>query len=157
MSVLGRGSVFAVALAAVLGMGVVAVAQQPAAEVIDTRQKAMKSLGAEMKAIGDAAKAGTITKDDAVARSRKVNDVANQMNSWFPAGSGQASGVKTAALPAIWEKQADFKVAIDQFADATAKLVVAAETGVAATIAAAQGEVGKSCGGCHRAFRQRDN
>ena len=36
MSVLGRGSVFAVALAAVLGMGVVAVAQQPAAEVIDT-------------------------------------------------------------------------------------------------------------------------
>ena len=155
MSVLGRGSVFAIAMVAVLGVGVAAMAQQPAA-VIETRQKGMKELGAQMKAIGDAAKAGSITKEDAVARSRKINEIAAQTATWFPAGTGAEAGVKTAALAAIWEKPAEFKAAADAFAEAAAKLQVAAETGNAATIVAAHAEVGKSCGGCHRPFRQRN-
>lgn len=64
--------------------------------------------------------------------------------------------MKTAALAAIWEKPAEYKAAADAFAEAAAKLQVAAETGNAATIAAAHAEVGKSCGGCHRPFRQRN-
>ncbi|BBK31746.1 cytochrome c556 [Stella humosa] len=157
MSVLGRGSVFVAAFAAVLGVGLMAEAQQrPPADIIAARQQAMKTLGAEMKGIGDAAKAGSITKEDASARASKINEIANQMVSWFPAGTGPESGVKTAALPAIWEKPADYKAAIDRFAGESAKLVAAANTGNAATIAAAQGEVGKSCGGCHQIARQRN-
>lgn len=156
MSVLGRGSVFAVAFAAVLGMGVLASAQQrPPAEVIAAREQSMKSLGGEMKAIGDAAKAGSITKDDATTRARKMAELAKQMNGWFPPGSGPEAGVKTRALPAIWQKPADFQAAMDKFGQETAKLVAAAETGNATAIAAAHAEVGKSCGGCHNPFREK--
>ncbi len=156
MSVLGRGSVFAVAFAVVLGAGVLASAQQrPPAEVITARQESMKSLGAEMKAIGDAAKAGTITRDDAVARARKVEQHSKHVGSWFPAGTGAEAGTKTRALPAIWEKPADFKAAADKFGQEAAKLVVAAESGNPAAIAAAHGDVGKSCGGCHNPFREK--
>ncbi len=157
MSVLGRGSVFAVAFAAVLGVGMVASAQQGSpADVIAARQQAMKALGGDMKAVGDGAKAGSLTKADATARAAKIGEVANQMGSWFPAGTGPDSGVKTAALPAIWEKPADYKTAIGEFQAAAAKLVAAAETGDNAAIQAAHGDVGKSCGGCHRPFRQRN-
>lgn len=116
----------------------------------------MKSLGGEMKAIGDAAKAGSITRDDAVARARKIDDVAKRISTLFPAGSGPEAGVKTAALPAIWEKPDDFKAAIARLAEASGKLMVAAETGNAQTILAAQGDVGRACIACHRGF-QRSN
>jgi cytochrome c556 len=157
MSVLGRGSVFAVAFAAVLGAGVLASAQQRApSDVIAARETSMKSLGKEMKAIGDGAKAGSITKEDATAHAKKIADLAGQMGTWFPAGTGPEAGVKTRALPAIWQKPDDFKAALDRFHQASAKLVAAAETGNASAIAAAHGEVGRSCGGCHNPFRLKE-
>ncbi|MGE0716758.1 MAG: cytochrome c [Alphaproteobacteria bacterium] len=155
MNILGRSAIRAALVAGLMSVAMTASAQQAPADVISARQAAMKTLGGEMKAIGDAAKAGSITKDDALARSRKLNDIANQMNSWFPRGSGSESGVKTAASPAIWEKPADFKAAIDRLAQETAKLVAAADTGQAAAIATQHAEVGKSCGGCHQPFRVR--
>ena len=155
MRILGQGFVIAAALAGVLGLGTLASAQQSPQAVNDSRQNAMKSIGAEMKAIGDGSKAGSLTKDEAVTRAKKLNDLANQLNSWFPAGSGPESGVKTRALPAIWEKPSDFRAAADKFGLETAKLVAAAETGNNPAIAAQHGEVGKACGGCHTPFRAR--
>ncbi|MGE0725651.1 MAG: cytochrome c [Alphaproteobacteria bacterium] len=155
MTILGRSILAVAGLAATVAVAAVATAQQSPQQVIEARQNAMKSFGAEMKAIGDGAKAGSLSKDEAVMRSKKLNDLANQAHSWFPRGSGPESGVKTRALPAIWEKPADYRAAIDKFGLETAKLVAAAETGQNATVAAQHGEVGKACGACHNGFRAR--
>jgi cytochrome c556 len=154
MGILGHSAV-AAAFAAVLGLGAIASAQQSPQQTIETRQNAMTSIGAEMKAIGDGSKAGSLSKDEAVMRAKKLNDLANQLNSWFPAGSGPESGVKTAAQPAIWQKQAEFRTAVANFGTETAKLVATAEAGQNPAIAAQHGEVGKACGACHREFRAR--
>jgi cytochrome c556 len=62
-------------------------------------------------------------------------------------------GIKTDALPAIWEKPAEFKQAQDRFSSEVAKLAQVA--GDEAAVKAQFGAVGKSCGGCHETFRQK--
>jgi cytochrome c556 len=58
----------------------------------------------------------------------------------------------TRALPAIWEKSAEFKAAAAKFgADAKA---AEASTKDLPSLKAAFAEVGKNCGSCHQSFRK---
>jgi len=62
---------------------------------------------------------------------------------------------KTRALADIWAKPADFQKAMDAWRAAAA--VVAAEAGKGQeALAAAVGEMGKTCGGCHKPFRAEE-
>ena len=54
----------------------------------------------------------------------------------------------------IWEKPADFKVALDAFVAAANALPAAAAKGGDA-YGQAFGALGKSCKGCHENFRQK--
>lgn len=59
----------------------------------------------------------------------------------------------TAALPAIWEKKADFDAKVAKFvADAKA---ADAQVKDLDSFKAAMAEVGKNCGGCHQPYRKR--
>jgi len=62
---------------------------------------------------------------------------------------------KTRALSKIWDDQAGFSEAYENFKTATAKLADVAGEGQS-ELAAAVGEVGKSCGGCHKPYRAKD-
>ena len=73
--------------------------------------------------------------------------------SWFPAGSGPETGIKTAAKPEIWAQPADFKAAHDALVVEAGKLVTVAASGDAAAIGAQLQATGKACGGCHKPFR----
>lgn len=64
-----------------------------------------------------------------------------------PKGNGDA-------LPAIWQKPAEFKAEQDKFLAAVDKLNAAAQTGKVDDIKAAVGEVGASCKSCHDSFRR---
>jgi cytochrome c556 len=64
-------------------------------------------------------------------------------------------GVKSAALPAIWEKPGEFKQAADRLQNEAAKLVQVSKGGDEAAVKAQIGAVGKSCGGCHESFREK--
>ena len=64
-------------------------------------------------------------------------------------------GEKSAALPAIWEKPGEFKQAQDRLQSEVAKLVEVSKGGDEAAVKAQLGAVGKSCGGCHESFRQK--
>lgn len=64
-----------------------------------------------------------------------------------PKGNGDA-------LPAIWQKAADFKAEQDKFFAAVDKLNAAAQTGNLEQIKAAYGDVGASCKACHQAYRR---
>jgi cytochrome c556 len=88
-----------------------------------------------------------------VQRNAAYLDVLSKMP-WdgFPEST---KGVKSAALPAIWEKPADFKQAQDRLQSEAAKLVQVSKGGDEAVVKAQIGAVGKSCGGCHESFREK--
>ena len=68
----------------------------------------------------------------------------------FPEGTDEAAGLKTAALPVIWQNWAGFEQAAMRFQEETAKLAEVAQGGDMAAIGQQLGSLGKNgCGGCH--------
>jgi cytochrome c556 len=146
---LGAG---AVAIAAVLGMAVVAVAQNAPADIAK-RQEAMKAQGAAAAKVSKMMK-GEEPWDQAAAHQAAVtfNNTSKLIPGLFPKGTGPEAGVKTAALPAIWEKKADFDAKAKALEEASAKL---ASAGDEASFKAEFPNVGKTCGGCHQDYRAK--
>jgi cytochrome c556 len=64
-------------------------------------------------------------------------------------------GEKSAALPAVWEKSGEFKQAAERLENEAAKLASVSKSGDEAAVKAQIGAVGKSCGGCHETFREK--
>mgnify|MGYP003694406929 CR=1 FL=1 len=71
------------------------------------------------------------------------------------AESTKDTTVRTAALPAIWSEPAKFKEAQDNFQKAVQALVAVSRGGDEAAQKTAIGAVGKTCGGCHQNFREK--
>jgi cytochrome c556 len=125
-----------------------AVAQQ---DPIAARRAAMKAIGAQA---GQGAKfmKGEEPFDLAKAQAIFVTYATNAAAAanLFPESSKDGD---TAALPAIWEKNADFKAKMAKFVaeakDAQGK--VTDETSFKAMFP----EVAKNCGGCHADYRKR--
>jgi cytochrome c556 len=63
---------------------------------------------------------------------------------------------KTRALPAIFDNSAGFKAAASRLENESAKLVAVSKSGDEAAVKAQIGAVGKSCGGCHDDFREKN-
>ena len=63
--------------------------------------------------------------------------------------------VKSAALPAIWSDNAKFAEAADRLQNEASKLYAVSRSGDEAAVKAQMGAVGKSCGGCHETFREK--
>jgi cytochrome c556 len=76
---------------------------------------------------------------------------------WFPKGTGPEAGVKTGALPVIWGKWPDFKIAAVKMLTASKALDATAATGDLAKIKPAVGALGGTCKGCHETFRAKDS
>ena len=62
---------------------------------------------------------------------------------------------KSRALPAVWKEADKFKEAASRFENEAAKLYQASRGGDEAAVKAQIGAVGKTCGGCHDNFRQK--
>lgn len=123
------------------------------AEIIKTRQEKLKDLGASMKAIVDQVKAGTLDRTVMGDAAKKIVAYSHDLPKWFPKGTGEEAGVKTAAKPEIWAQPAEFQAAADKFPLEADKLAAIVATGDAAAIGAQLQATGKSCGGCHKPFR----
>ncbi|TFU06087.1 cytochrome c [Polymorphobacter arshaanensis] len=145
-----------VATTLMLALGSAAIAQVPPAKVIETRQANYKQMGKAFKAIRDQYSSGS--PDIAVIQKNAaiIASLAPQITSWFPAGTGASAG-KTEALPAIWEKPADFKAAANRLVTESAKLKTLADAGDLAATGAQVKAVGASCGGCHDSFKKKDD
>ncbi len=64
-------------------------------------------------------------------------------------------GEKSRALPAIFDDSAGFKEAAARLESEAAKLVALSRSGDEAAVKAQIGAVGKTCGGCHDDYRQK--
>lgn len=65
-------------------------------------------------------------------------------------------GEKSRTLPAAYDDGAKFKEAASRLENEAAKLVAISASGDEAAVKAQIGAVGKSCGGCHNDFREKN-
>jgi cytochrome c556 len=138
-------------VAAMIAVGAtVAFAQaKGGAEAITERKAAMKTVAGANKALNDIAKGDAPFDAAKVAAAYKsMSDAFAKSKTLYPDDSKTGD---TAALPAIWEKKADFQAKLDK-AVADAKATAAAVTDVA-SLKAKHAEFTKSCGACHRDYR----
>jgi cytochrome c556 len=122
--------------AAIFGTAVTAVAQAPAE--IAQRQEVMKANGGAMRVLAP------IVRGEA------------PWNAHFPAGTGPDKG-QTAALPAIWERKAEFDAIFDRQVAAASNLVTLAAANDEAGFKAGFAALGQTCGACHTPFRRPAN
>lgn len=119
---------------------------------IKYRQSIMKSMGGHMGAIAGILKQETGNNAHLQMHSEAIMTLANITGTIFPKGSDFG---ETEALPAIWEKPADFAAAVKMLQDAANTLGAATMSGDMAATGAAFGGLGKACKNCHENFREK--
>ena len=143
------------ALALMLGAAGAAVAADMGA-VIQARQAHYKAIGAASKGIYDELNKPAPDANAIQGYARTLDQLAPQIPSWFPAGSGPESGVKTHAKAEIWAQPAAFKTAADGFAAAARHFDLTAAGGDIGAIRAEYPALTKTCGNCHTQFRAKE-
>ncbi len=117
---------------------------------ITERKAAMKAVGGANKGLTDMAK-GDVAFDAAKATAgfKTIETSLVKAKGLFPDDS--KAGGDTAALPAVWEKKADFAAKMDK-AIADAKAAGAASKDDA-SFKAQHKQMVTNCGGCHKDYR----
>ena len=146
----GDGAVDPDAGAELLANGMTVKAQ------IEARQDGYKAIGRNFKAINDQLKTASPELEAIQAAATAMTEASEGMSDWYPVGTGPESGVKTEALPVIWEDPEGFSTKISDFEAALAAFDAATASGDLEAIAAAARGVGPTCGACHDKFRLDD-
>jgi cytochrome c556 len=146
---------FAAGLALALGAGYTfnALAQAKPETLVKQRQAAMVLQGKYWGPLAGMAQGKVPFDANIVARNAGYLDVLNKLP--WDGFDVSTQGEKSASLPEVWKDPAGFKAAQDKLAGEVTKLVAASKGGNEAAIKAQLAEVGKSCGGCHNTFRQK--
>jgi cytochrome c556 len=119
------------------------------------REANFKAIAKANKAIGDELKKPSPALDVIASNAKDLDELAQALPSWFPGATGPEPGIETEALPAIWEKPAEFQETAEKFATATAALQAAVGTGSIEAVKAAAGAAAANCKACHTNFRQK--
>jgi cytochrome c556 len=115
------------------------------------RQTVMSNVGSNMAGIGDILKNGLMLPGQVAVHARLLAESAQLI---APAFKKNVATEMTDAKPEIWQDWAKFEEAITTFEKAAGDMAAAADGGDGAAIGAAVKALGKSCGGCHKAFRK---
>ncbi|MCA6112800.1 c-type cytochrome [Bradyrhizobium cenepequi] len=137
-----------------------AAAGPPEVAQVKSRQDKFRDMGGALKAIVDELRKQTVDWDNIVApNAQTIKDRSGYLINWFPKGTGPEGGVKTHALPAIWQTNDDF-VRLGKTAEAEAVKLNQAALGKDRNALRAQAEaMSKACKACHDSYRspERDN
>jgi len=146
-------------LAFALGAGFAqsAMSQVKPEILVKQRQAAMTLQGKYFGPMAGMAQGKVPYNADTVAMNAAFLDALSRMPWDGFAPASKDATVKTAALPAIWSEPAKFKEAEENFQRAVQDLVKVSRGGDEAAQKAAIGAVGKTCGGCHQNFREKQN
>lgn len=85
----------------------------------------------------------------------KMAELAKKIPAAYNVDTRGFTATKTGALDGIWNSQADFKTKADALVTAAQAAADAGKTGDAAETRRAVGGIGRTCGGCHDAYRQK--
>lgn len=126
------------------------------ADTVAARQANFKAIAKANKAIRDELQKPSPSLEVIRANAPVIAQAAPKVAGFFPRGTGPDSGLKTKALPAIWERNKDFTGGAGRFVAAARGLQNAARgTNIDAIRSAAQ-TLGGTCKSCHDTFRARD-
>jgi len=120
--------------------------------IMHARHEGMESVGKSMKALYRASKADPVDVATAKVEAARIAGLSKQADNWFRAGTGPDKG-KTGAKPEIWKDPKDFAAKLADWQAAASALDAAAKSGDGAAVAAAFGDLGKSCKACHDSYR----
>jgi len=125
---------------------------------IPKRQDGMKMIGRTFKGINDQLKASTPDAQALKLGSAQLAQLATQVPSWFPAGTGPETGIKTAVKPAVWTNPGDFHAKAVALASATSALAAgAAKSSDPAVLTPLVRQVGGACKACHETYKTPDH
>lgn len=117
------------------------------------RIEGYRALGEAFKAVNDGLRRGTASPQQMQLLATRISASARAQYAWFPAGSGPAPGIKTAARPEIWTRARAFRAAQDAFTRQASAFAQVTMAGDPAAMRAAARQLGASCKGCHDSFR----
>lgn len=140
-------------LAVSLGFAVDAAAQAKPETLVKQRQAAMTLIAKYFGPLGGMAQGRVPYNQQTVQRNAAILDVLKDTP--WDGFHENTKGVKSAALPAVWEKPGEVKQGIERFQAEVGKLVQVSKSGDEAAVKAQIGAVGKTCGGCHDGFREK--
>jgi cytochrome c556 len=123
------------------------------ADVVERRRANLKDMGAAFKAIRDVVESGQSDPTLVKYSAKTVRGYAQQLEGWFPAGSGPALGVETQSRPEIWTSPDDFRAATRDFDARAQALLEAAAQPDRAALEARFRAAGEACKSCHDRFR----
>ncbi len=140
----------------VLGLTVAqgALAQAKPEVLVKQRQAAMTLQGKYFGPMAAMAQ-GKIPYNAAVVQ-RNAGFLDNLSRMAWDGFDASTRGEKSRALPAIFDNSAGFKQAATRLENEAAKLVAVSKSGDEAAVKAQIGAVGKTCGGCHDDFREKN-
>lgn len=141
-------------LAMIAAVPVAGLASTP--DTIKGRQANFKKMGAATKAIVDEIRKSDPSVAVIRASAASLNAAGTAALKAFPRGSGAAAGIKTDALPTIWQKPKEFAAARQKFLAASRAFSREAAGGDVVKIRTAFGALGATCKGCHDQFRAED-
>jgi cytochrome c556 len=107
-----------------------------------------EDIGKNMKVLQDNMKLDAPDMAAVTAAATKIKGYADQMATWFPAGTGPESGIKTEAKAEIWTDRATFDAAVVKLQEESGKLAAVTD---AAAFKAQFPVTGGTCKGCHDA------
>jgi len=144
----------AVVVALTLGVAAGAVFAQAKPEtLVKQRQAVMTLQGKYFGPLAAMAQGKAPYNADIVRRNAAFLDNLSRMP--WDGFDPSTKDVKSAALPAIYEQPDKFKEAAARLENEVHKLYEVSRSGDEAAVKAQIGAVGKSCGGCHESFRQK--
>lgn len=135
------------------GFALDAAAQAKPDTLVKQRQAAMTLIAKYFGPLGGMAQGRVPYNQQTVQRNAAILDVLKDTP--WDGFHESTKGEKSAALPAVWEKQGEVKQAIDRFTGEVGKLAQVSKSGDEAAVKAQIGAVGKTCGGCHDSFREK--
>ena len=121
--------------------------------LIKYRKNVMKSTASHMGAIGDILKNHLLLQVHFADHARSIFQNSKMTLSMFPKGSDSGD---TKAKPSIWKNWSKFETVSKAFVRESAKLVKVTESGDMKAFAKQVRATGKTCGGCHKHFKERE-
>ncbi len=130
-----------------------ALAQAKPDVLVKQRQAAMTLIGKYFGPLGGMAQGRVPYNAEVAARNSGYLETLSKLP--WDGFDASTANEKSASLPAVFKDAAKFKQAGDDMQGAIGKLAATAKGGDEAAVKAAIGAVGKTCGGCHDNFRQK--
>ena len=129
--------------------------KEQALALMEERHENYERIGDAMKVITRELKASSPDLAQVRQHAGTIAQLAPQIPTWFPAGTGPDVG-QTDAKAEIWQNKPDFESKAQAFNQAAQRFQAAAQGSDVEAIRAAHADLGKSCKACHDLYRQPD-